>query len=120
MPGLGAAVALLHSRQCAAVALPAAAAAQAPRFRETGAIRPGTPLHTHPLCRLGSPCFSPAGTSRIILPRRMSAADGRRQLAPNGWAGFDPEREPPMDSGAEQSGLRPWELLSYDPVSERQ
>jgi hypothetical protein len=57
----------------------------------------------------------------MILPHRCPQLMERDMLAPNGWAGFDPEREPPMDSGAEQSGLRPYrELLSYNPVSQRQ
>jgi hypothetical protein len=40
----------------AAVAFPAAPA-HAPQFRETGGCLSRRPLHTHPLCRLGSLLF---------------------------------------------------------------
>jgi hypothetical protein len=68
------------------------------------AIAAGQPVHR-----------SPSAPPAAVLGVRIEAK------ATNGWAGFDPEREPPMDSSAEQSGLRPYrELLSYNPVSERQ
>ena len=61
-----------------------AAPAHAPRFRETGGRSSRRP-HNH---RLGSLLFSPAGTSRMILPRRMSAAGGRRHDGAEQVGGF--------------------------------